>query len=837
MDSYLKDALSMSKITVHAEQAFQTMSMPLSMEAIQVIPEITRARSPGMMAMASPIGGVVGVGGVGGVVGFGGGNAIVSSLSTAFNRQMEEIANSSASVVTSTKSTWLNRKSSFKQAAKSLRSVSVTTMASRAAGMVPAPRSPPMSAHRHHRVSSVKSARSTETGRRRHGRSTSFRRAKSLSKKNSTSSPDCVMKRNDDSATGVMSLVGSFLKTSPSVSDRGANSVTTSLSTTASFDETSQSMPPLDSELDSNCPSNTGGGEKAVFDLAYDDYLLDDGDADDDDGGTSISSLESLASDEQQHQQQEKATMPSSEDPLGRRDKTEAELKVNLALCDQQKSSPIDQPSREMDDAFAGESEWAQEALRIRMDKGRGDSSCTNEVTLINTFLNKSMSMTNEGNEIRRQIADDDVQRDLDGVNPKNVFRTISDDGCSTPEPPPILTIEPPSPMPTSASPYGRKSISLHSESDDAQFYRQTTTSEDDDDPSQPSHPSESSFAKPKSSHLPSTVVSELMRETIAEEHVASPLETKTNRHNAEQLETVLIHDDKRPSPTSCSSTISATGSEGPIVPTTHPSHPTNPTTQSMSRTSGSRANIKVKRKCSSNYRNNEALYAPNDSLSNDDDDDDVSHERGQEAGGAAAGGGGRLGTLEREGKPRRRKKSNTSLPGDKRPPQQQHHQLVEVEPSLKGQGSASKEDIGGRSLSEPPNAQSLKKENRDSRNVHSNCKRTASCSSSSSYRSRSNSTNETNKSPRRSISRSPSASNANPTPLNLRSNGSNASAENNSNGSNTHHSTAAINIVQRTSSNPTATSLGGREAKQGSGSRHASGESDLGCSPMGKIS
>ena len=55
--------------------------------------------------------------------------------------------------------------------------------------------------------------------------------------------------------------------------------------------------------------------------------------------------------------------------------------------------------------AFAGdETEWAKQALNMRREKGRIDSTSTNEVTVINTILNKNLTVTDEGNAIRRRI-------------------------------------------------------------------------------------------------------------------------------------------------------------------------------------------------------------------------------------------------------------------------------------------------------------------------------------------------------------------------------------------------------------------------------------------------
>lgn len=68
------------------------------------------------------------------------------------------------------------------------------------------------------------------------------------------------------------------------------------------------------------------------------------------------------------------------------------------------------------------------------MDKGRTDSTCTNEVTYINTILNKNLSLTFEGDAIRRRILDDQSQGQDQGSSVQ------SGSNLDTPEPP-ILTI------------------------------------------------------------------------------------------------------------------------------------------------------------------------------------------------------------------------------------------------------------------------------------------------------------------------------------------------------------------------------------------------------------
>jgi hypothetical protein len=303
----------MSELSAAMKPFFQNLSMPWSLEN-QVLPPLTRAGS-----------------GVG----------LVSSLTAA----AVSIGRSIATSPSSTQS-WLTRKSSFRAAARTIRSVSVVSMA--------AVRSP-----KHQRVASVKSARA------------------------------CLMRN----------------KMSDSELRLRKDSTNSSLCTTSSQDVTSMSMPPL--ELDDH---------RAVFDLSHDD------DDDENDGDASNSDESSQYCDS------------LISDAPGEVFKKEESPSTTF-------EAPVSSPDPEEEEVLSGESDWAKQAWKMRQQKGRVDSTTTNEVTYINTILNKSLTVTDEGNAIRRRIAADEV--DL-------LKRQTSEDASSVATlDPPILTIEPPSPMPS----------------------------------------------------------------------------------------------------------------------------------------------------------------------------------------------------------------------------------------------------------------------------------------------------------------------------------------------------------------------------------------------------
>lgn len=77
--------------------------------------------------------------------------------------------------------------------------------------------------------------------------------------------------------------------------------------------------------------------------------------------------------------------------------------------------------------AFADESEWAKQALKMRRDKGRIDSTSTNEVTVINTILNKNLTVTDEGNAIRRRIELQSDESPKDNLEIMRIMRNAPD--------------------------------------------------------------------------------------------------------------------------------------------------------------------------------------------------------------------------------------------------------------------------------------------------------------------------------------------------------------------------------------------------------------------------
>lgn len=286
----------MAKISEAMKPFFQNLSMPWSALDEEAVP---------MARMGS------------GTVGS-------SSLIGSLTATAVSIGRSLATSPSSTQS-WLTRKSSFKAAARTIRSVSVTTMAA-------AVRSP-------HRVASVKSAKAS------------------------------IMRKGSESE---------------------------SMCTTSSQDVTSLSMPPLESD------------QRAIFDLSREN-------SDDDE---SSRYCDSILSDEELNQN----VSPSE----------------NEDINDQDSDNESQRQENEVE-----ESRWAQEAFEMRHSKGRVDSTSTNEVTFINTILNKSLTLTDEGNAIRRRIAADEVE---------TLKRQTSEDASSSATlEPPILTIEPPSPMPSSS--------------------------------------------------------------------------------------------------------------------------------------------------------------------------------------------------------------------------------------------------------------------------------------------------------------------------------------------------------------------------------------------------
>ena len=260
------------------------------------------------------------------------GLGLVSSLSAAFSKPLESFATASAGPTS-----WLTRKSSFKAvAAKTMRSVSVTSMAAR---------SPTTS---HHRVASIKSAK-----------------AAFMRKNSSYDAP-------------------SMLQTSPT---------TSSIGTSVSQDMTELSMPSLE--------RNPSVSPRAPASF----WINNDDEDTDDDNLSSKMEVDSIQSEE---------SIPDSFE--------------------------IDE--LDMDKDFFNQTDWAKAALQKRLDKGRVDSTTNNEVTFLNTIINQSLTVTDEGKEIRRKLIDE-----TSGASPLILKADCPADSADHLRPP-VLTIEPPSPLP-----------------------------------------------------------------------------------------------------------------------------------------------------------------------------------------------------------------------------------------------------------------------------------------------------------------------------------------------------------------------------------------------------
>ena len=293
----------------------------------------------------------------------------------------------------STSSSWLSRKSSFKAAARSIRSVSVTTMAAAVANRSPS--------HHHHRVSSTKSAKAS------------------------------VMRKN--SQTDSMYHGGGGPRKETSAGMLFHSSTTSSLSS----QDMSIGMPALESEPDCN----------VVFDitLTSDDISTQENSSR---YGSRVSGDSLLSFDD--------SSLPSNSGVLIGIEDDSSPVKPGLPTAVQTlvQSCPTSVDAIEENKAYADESEWAKQALKMRRDKGRIDSTSTNEVTFLNTILNKNLTVTDEGNAIRRRIElqSDESPKDkwLPPPPPMEMLLSAAPSSAT----PPVLTIEPPSPMPTSVSPY-----------------------------------------------------------------------------------------------------------------------------------------------------------------------------------------------------------------------------------------------------------------------------------------------------------------------------------------------------------------------------------------------
>ena len=213
---FVSKQVSMAYLCKHSTQVFQNLSSPLTMDDTKMIP---RAISP------SPS------------------KNFVSSFKANIGRQVESFTSGSDR---SSGSKWLNRKSSFKAAArKSMRSISMTTMTASGSSKSPAS---------HHRVSSVKSATAA------------------ILRKNNSSANMGVDAENKPQKSKRVRASNSFnadsLPIPIDVPTELLNYSPTSSSVCTTEDITSLSMPPLDAE--------TG---IATFDLSYEEESsIDDND-------------------------------------------------------------------------------------------------------------------------------------------------------------------------------------------------------------------------------------------------------------------------------------------------------------------------------------------------------------------------------------------------------------------------------------------------------------------------------------------------------------------------------------------------------------------------------
>ena len=402
---------------------------------------------------------------------------IVSSL-TAAAANIGRQATSSIPIP-STKNSWLNRKPSFKAAARSKRSISMTTMD---AGGVPAGFGAPKSPQSHHRVSSVKSAKAAIN---RSGASSSNLGIISSNNRRARSS-------NSFNAGESLPTAGACGAGDPGIMPMGCvkNSSTNSSLCTTDPDITSSSIPALEGDA----------GMIATFDLSYDDSIIDaDEDVDDYyamDGGSEEEEGDEAGSVFSSQQLHQSSTNVNDEFKNDYEEKGANSNASSSSSVVPKIMSPDDYDEEDLG-AYKDETKWAQEALKHRRDKGRTDSTSTNEVTYINTILNKNRDMT-AGEHIRRRILDESEQpcstnsRMISGSSHHHHHHQVSDDNSSapgsildTPEPP-ILTIEPPSPMPgnmsTCTSPYRLRTTSDDTDDTDHRYRTCTTSDEDGQD-------------------------------------------------------------------------------------------------------------------------------------------------------------------------------------------------------------------------------------------------------------------------------------------------------------------------------------------------------------------
>ena len=392
------------------------------------------------------------------------------------------VSSLTAAAANTAKNTWLNRKPSFKAAARSKRSISMTTMAAGGGFAVSgAPKSP----QSHHRVSSVKSAKAainrggsgssnlgiTSSNNPRARSSNSFNAGEIL--------PEAEAAAGDPGI--IPPMAGGCVK----------NSSTNSSLCTTDPDITSSSIPALEVG---------DAGIIATFDLSYDDSIIDadeeDVDVDDYyamDGGSEEEEGDGSVFSSQQLHHQSSTNVNDAEFKTDYEEKGASNTSSSSVIPKIMSPVADYESDEDLGTIKDAETKWAQEAFKHRRDKGRTDSTSTNEVTYINTILNKNRDMT-KGEHIRKRILDESEQpcsTNSRMTSGSGHHHQVSDDNFSapgsildTPEPP-ILTIEPPSPMPgnmsTCTSPYRERLRTTSDDTDDTDHrYRTCTTSDED---------------------------------------------------------------------------------------------------------------------------------------------------------------------------------------------------------------------------------------------------------------------------------------------------------------------------------------------------------------------
>ena len=418
----------MAFLNEHVSEVFQNLSSPMPMNEEMVFnTQTVRTASPNKTLVTS----------------------LNSAVANFMSRQVESLASTA-----STKTAWLNRKASFKQVAKkSIRSISVTNMAG-------TPGTKSKSPQTHRRNSSVKSAKAAVC--RKNTSSTNLG-LMNVETEKQRSSPRRVRASNSfNMGTKSKSSLSNASGDCLADSKNSSNSSFTSQDV-VSYGSSSAGVPNLESV-------------NAKFDLSYDDSIPDDDEfvGFDNDGDV----------DEPPEGDGEGSVYSESSSPTRVKEYFPPIQKMNEEKQLEDIPPPIFVHDEEC--AYDEETKWAQEAIKMRMDKGRTDSMCTNEVTYINTILNKNLNMTNEGDEIRRKMKVNEP-----AISPTfKIVRQTSEEGSTTvsgsiletPEPP-ILTIEPPSPMPMQSSRISHRT----SYSSDTQY--RTTSGSDEENFEHPTIP------------------------------------------------------------------------------------------------------------------------------------------------------------------------------------------------------------------------------------------------------------------------------------------------------------------------------------------------------------